>query len=51
VGKDTSFQDKPIKKLTSSQKIAYSLLLPARQNSEKVMKLEQKLNINFKNEW
>jgi len=51
VGKDTSFQDKPTKKLTSSQKIAYSLLLPARQNSEKVMKLEQKLNINFKNEW
>ena len=52
VGDDTSFSGKPLKKLTSSQKIAYQITLPARTSHKKnVLKLENKLNINFKNEW
>lgn len=51
LGKDTSFKGEPLKKLTSSQKIAYQVTLPARSGSEKVSKLVKKLNINFKNEW
>jgi hypothetical protein len=51
VGKETTFKDKPLKKYTSGNTIAYQLILPARSGSEKVVKLEQKLNINFKNEW
>ncbi|MDX2504414.1 MAG: hypothetical protein QNL62_08055 [Gammaproteobacteria bacterium] len=51
VGKDTSFAGKPLKKLTTSEKIAYQITLPARSGAEKVVKLEKKLNINFKNEW
>ena len=51
VGKDTSFKEKPLKKQTSSQKIAYQITLPPRKGSEKIVKQVQKLNINFKNEW
>ncbi|MCW8929929.1 MAG: hypothetical protein OQL19_06810 [Gammaproteobacteria bacterium] len=51
VGKETSFTGKPLKKQASSQKIAYQVTLPARNAQEKVIKLEKKLNINFKNEW
>jgi len=51
VGKDTSFAEKPLKKLTSSEKIAYQVTLPARKGTDKVQKLEKKLNINFNNEW
>ena len=51
VGTDTSFKEKPLKKLTSGQKIAYQVTLPARSGTEKQIKLEKKLHINFKNEW
>jgi len=51
VGDDTSFTGKPLKKQSSSQKIAYKLSLPARKGQEKIVKLEKKLNITFKNEW
>lgn len=51
VGNDTSFSGKPIKKLTFSEKIAYQITLPARNSHKSVVKLEKKLNINFKNEW
>ena len=51
VGKDTTFSGAPLKKLTSSQKIAYQVSLPARNGTDKVTKLEKKLNITFKNEW
>ena len=51
VGKDTNFKGTPLKKLTSSQKIAYQVTLPARSGTEEVAKLEKKLNIEFKNEW
>ncbi len=51
VGKKTSFSGKPLKKQASSHKIAYQISLPARNGQSKVVKLEKKLNINFKNEW
>lgn len=51
IGKETSFVGKPLKKQTSSQKIAYQVTLPARTGTDKVVKLEKKLNIKFKNEW
>lgn len=51
IGDDTSFANKPLKKRTSSQKIAYQITLPARTGANKLVKLEKKLNINFKNEW
>lgn len=51
VGDDTSFTGKPLKKQTSSEKIAYQITLPARNDQAKVVKLVKKLNINFKNEW
>ena len=51
IGDETSFSGKPLKKLTSSQKIAYQISLPARNAHAKVVKLEKKLNINFNNEW
>jgi len=51
VGDDTSFSGKPLKKQSSSQKIAYQISLPARKGQEKIVKLEKKLNITFKNEW
>ncbi len=51
VGDDTSFSTKPIKKQGSSQKIVYQISLPARKGQTKVVKLEKKLNITFKNEW
>lgn len=51
VGDETSFSGKPLKKQASSNKIAYQITLPARNGQAKVVKLEKKLNINFKNEW
>lgn len=51
VGNKTNFTGKPLKKHSSSQKIAYQISLPARNGQTKVVKLEKKLNINFKNEW
>ena len=51
IGEDTTFTDKPLKKQTNSQKIAYQITLPARTNAIKQVKLEKKLNINFNNEW
>lgn len=51
VGDDTSFTGKPLKKQTSSEKIAYQITLPARSADASVVKLVKKLNINFKNEW
>ncbi len=51
VGDDTSISTKPLKKQGSSQKIAYQITLPARNGQAKVVKLEKKLNITFKNEW
>ena len=51
VGNDTTFSATPLKKLTSSQKIAYQVTLPARNGTDNVEKLEKKLNITFKNEW
>jgi len=51
IGEQTNFRSKPLKKRTHSEKIAYRVHLPAKTDKQKVMKLERKLNINFKNEW
>ncbi|MCU7940271.1 MAG: hypothetical protein KZQ64_05080 [gamma proteobacterium symbiont of Bathyaustriella thionipta] len=51
LGDETSFADKPLKKLTNSQKIAYQITLPARTGAANNVTLVKKLNINFKNEW
>ena len=51
IGDDTSFSKKPLKKHTTGKKIAYQITLAARTDAGKVVKLEKKLNINFKNEW
>jgi len=51
LGKQTTFNNKPIKKLTNSQLIAYKVLLPARHKDGQLIKLNKQLNINFKNEW
>ncbi|MBE9526719.1 MAG: hypothetical protein IME94_07060, partial [Proteobacteria bacterium] len=61
IGQDTNFRSAPIKERTNSQSIAYAVTLPGRQaagekltdtnDSENVLKLEKKLNINLKNEW
>jgi len=51
IGDATTFTDKPLKKQTNSQKIAYQITLPARTNATEQVKLEKKLNINFNNEW
>jgi hypothetical protein len=52
IGDETSFSGKPIKKLTSSNKIAYKIHLPARQKGQKkAIKWVKKLHIIFNNEW
>jgi hypothetical protein len=54
IGKDTSFSSKPVRKLTSNNKVAYQFSLPARTTGEdghQLKPLVRKLNIILKNEW
>ncbi len=49
IGKDSNFKNKPLKELTSANKLAYQLTLPAQSKTGKPAKLQRQLNIHFKN--